>query len=244
MLFRSSEMLQHVLLRATATGVQVVASDNEVTAIAVVTPEGTKPQEILLPPKFLEIVKQLTADTLRITADDVSLQLTSGGGRWRLATANPQDYPLWASPAGASGLWIDHVELSNGLQWVAFCCDSSSTRYALGSVKLECDGANALDMIATDGRRLASYAISAKPTHAAQIAALIPSRAVKSIRGMITVGAVLLQVDDRNVYVTDQVGNRVIVRQAEGRFPKWRDVVPDDKDAVRITCTTDRKAHV
>ena len=97
----TSEVLQHVLLRATATGVQVVASDNEITAIAVVTPEGTKPLEILLPQKFIEILKQLNADTLRITADAVSLQLTSGGGRWKLATANPQDYPVWASPANA-----------------------------------------------------------------------------------------------------------------------------------------------
>ena len=39
----TSEVLQHVLLRATATGVQVVASDNEITAIAIVTPEGAKP---------------------------------------------------------------------------------------------------------------------------------------------------------------------------------------------------------
>ena len=33
----NSEVLQHVLLRATVNGVHVVASDNEVTAIAVVT---------------------------------------------------------------------------------------------------------------------------------------------------------------------------------------------------------------
>ena len=55
---------------------------------------------------------------------------------------------------------------------------------------------------------------------------------------MAAVGKVLLQADERNVYVTDQVGNRVIVRQAEGRFPRWRDVIPDDADAVGITCTT------
>ena len=234
----NSEVLQHILLRATGDGVQVVASDNEVTAIAIVTPEAAKLQEILLPPKFVEIVRQLNSETLRITADDTSLQLTSGGGRWRLATANPQDYPVWASPADTVGLTLDYFDLSDGLQWVAFCCDSSSTRYALGAVRLEYDAANALDMIATDGRRLASYAISAKLTHATQIAALIPSRAIKAIRGMQAVGAVLLQADERNVYVTDQVGNRVIVRQAEGRFPRWREVIPDDKNAVGIACTT------
>jgi DNA polymerase III sliding clamp (beta) subunit (PCNA family) len=62
-----SEILQHVLLRATAHGVQVVASDGEVTAIAVVTPESVRPEtvpalEILLPQKFVEIVKQLDGE--------------------------------------------------------------------------------------------------------------------------------------------------------------------------------------
>ena len=234
----TSEVLQHVLLRATATGVQVVASDNEITAIAIVTPEGAKPVEILLPPKFLEILKQLNSETLRITADDVSLQLTSGGGRWRLATANPQDYPIWASPADTAGLTLDHVELSDALQGVAFCCDNQSTRYALGAVRLEYDDWECLMIVATDGRRLASRAVVAGIEHATQIAALIPSKAVKAIRSMQAVGKVLLQTDERNVYVTDQVGNRVIVRQAEGRFPRWRDVIPDDKDAVGITCIT------
>ena len=233
-----SEVLQHILLRATVNGVQVVASDNEVTAIAVVTPEGTTPQEILLPQKFVEIVKQLNAETLRITADDTSLQLTSGGGRWRLATANPQDYPIWASPAGTKGLTLDHVDLADALQGVAFCCDNQSTRYALGAVRLEYDAGDVLMVVATDGRRLASRAIVASVEQATQIAALIPSKVVKAIRSMQAVGRVLLQVDDRNVYVTDQVGNRVIVRQAEGRFPRWRDVVPSDKGAVGITCTT------
>jgi DNA polymerase III sliding clamp (beta) subunit (PCNA family) len=93
-------------------------------------------------------------------------------------------------------------------------------------------------VVATDGRRLASRAIVASIEHATQIAALIPSKAVKAIRSMQAVGTILLQVDDRNVYVTDQLGNRVIVRQAEGRFPRWHDVVPDDANAVGITCTT------
>lgn len=233
-----SEILQHVLLRATKDGVHVVASDNEVTAIAVVTPEAATPHEILLPQKFVEIVKQLDNDTLRITADENSLQLTSGGGRWRLATADPQDYPIWASPVGAVGLTLDHVELSDGLQAVAFCCDNQSTRYALGAVRLEYDAGDVLMVVATDGRRLASHAIVPSVAHTPLIAALIPSKAVKAIRSMAAVGRVILQVDERNVYVTDQLGNRVIVRQAEGRFPRWRDVVPDDANAVGITCTT------
>ena len=239
----NSEVLQHVLLRASANGVQVVGSDNEITAIAVVTPESVRPEtlpalEILLPQKFIEIVRQLNADTLRITADETSLQLTSGGGRWRLATSNPQDYPVWASPANAAGLTLDHVELSDALQGVVFCCDSSSTRYALGAIRLEYDAGNVLMVAATDGRRLASQAIVARHALTPLITALIPSKAIKAIRSMQAVGAVVLQADDRNVYVTDEVGNRVIVRQAEGRFPRWRDVIPDDKDAVSITCTT------
>ncbi|MGV2335045.1 MAG UNVERIFIED_CONTAM: DNA polymerase III subunit beta [Planctomycetaceae bacterium] len=229
-----SEVLQHVLLQATADGVQVVASDGEVTAIAVVTPESVRPEtvpamEILLPQKFIEIAKQLAADTLRITADDTSLQLTSGGGRWRLATADPQDYPIWASPAGIVGLTLDHVELSDALQGVAFCCDNQSTRYAFGAVRLDYDAGDCLMVVATDGRRLASRAVVASLACTPLIMALIPSKSVKAIRSMQAVGHVLLQVDDRNVYITDQVGNRVIVRQAEGRFPKWRDVVPDGR---------------
>ena len=86
----NSEVLQHILLRATVNGVHVVGSDNEITAIAVVTPEGTIPQEILLPQKFVEITKQLDSETLRITADDTSLQLTSGGGRCSRVRSRPR----------------------------------------------------------------------------------------------------------------------------------------------------------
>ena len=121
--------------------------------------------------------------------------------------------------------------LRDAIRRTLFATDVESTRYALGGVLVE-PGPNGLTLAATDSRRLAVVEFPCSkhgdPAGGPASGAVIPSKAMSLIERSIA-GAE----DDevwiamRNNDVLIKSGNGTIVsRLVEGRFPKYRQVIP------------------
>jgi DNA polymerase-3 subunit beta len=123
------------------------------------------------------------------------------------------------------------------LRRTSFACDAESGRYALGGVLLEfADGR--LITVATDGRRLAKMEATATLGDVVAAQTIVPERAVKLI------GQVLADIDGEAKIaagvneVQIQAGDATIyARLVEGRFPKWRDVLPHRSGSAKIDLT-------
>jgi DNA polymerase-3 subunit beta len=118
-------------------------------------------------------------------------------------------------------------QFCRAVRGVVFATDDDSSRFALGAVLIEVKG-ETVSFVATDGRRLSlvecehDLAVDDSTT-------LVPSRVMAILSRLASAdsdGSVQLEATGKELIAT--VGTATVTaRLIEGRFPRWRDVVPD-----------------
>jgi len=223
-------VLQNVLL----SGAVLSGSDGDVRID--VTLENTPPGINLLLPKdrFAAILGSFTGDEITITPDDTSCVIKAGRGEWTLPTEDPAEYPAWPVTGATPVTRLPVDQFCRAVKGVVFAVDDESSRYALGAVLVEVKG-DVVTFVATDGRRLScvncehDLAVDDSQT-------LVPARAMAIIARLAASAegdSVQLETTGKEIVAT--VGNVTITaRLLEGRFPRWRDTVPE-RDAKATT---------
>jgi DNA polymerase-3 subunit beta len=188
----------------------------------------------LLPKDRLHaILSSTTADEITLTPDGSSCVVTAGRGTWTLPTEDAAEYPVW-EPVGTKPITrLPADQFVRAVRGVVFSADAESSRYALGAVLIEVEG-EVVTFVATDGRRLSSVrcehdlAVDNSTT-------LVPARVMQIIARLADQAgddSVQLEATGKEVVATigrEKKGRRrtVTALLMEGRFPRWRDVLPD-----------------
>ena len=188
----------------------------------------------LLPHKRLQaITNAATGDSMKIEPNGESVRLTAGSGSWTLPTEDWQTFPLWSASEPRKIGTVEASVLADMLRSVLPCTDAESSRYALGAVLLEtADGS--LHAVATDGRRLGA---ATTPAEAADGTLLIPQAAASALVRLLESAAsvAIMRTGPEAVFAADN-GARLVARQIEGLFPKWRAVIPKTE---AVACIVD-----
>jgi DNA polymerase-3 subunit beta len=125
-------------------------------------------------------------------------------------------------------------QFARAVRGTVYATDNESSRFALGAVLVEVSG-SVCSFVATDGRRLSL--VKCEHDQAVDDAtALVPARALHSLRAIAERhgdDAVQLEATAGEL-VAVLPGCTVLARQIQGRFPRWRDVIPD-RDGVSET---------
>jgi DNA polymerase-3 subunit beta len=215
----------------------LTGSDGEVRIDVTVDYHG---DAILLPHgRLSQILGAATGDTVTLQPGDTSCVVRAGSGTWTLPTENASEYPLW-EPADAKPVTrLPADQFVRAVRGVVFAVDDDSSRFSLGAVCLEIRGAM-VSFIATDGRRLSlvecehDLAVDDRrqPDHKDEKVKpplLVPSRVMAILSRLAAAdsdGSVQLEATAKEIVAT--VGTATVTaRLIEGRFPRWRDVVPD-----------------
>ena len=119
-----------------------------------------------------------------------------------------------------------------------FATDAESSRYALSGVLLEMDE-NSIVAVGTDGRRLAKMEGTIKQVGNPESLAstIVPSRAMQLIERMLPSSNddVVIQLAARqNDLLVSHSDGVFYTRLVEGRFPKWREVLPQRDASSKI----------
>ena len=111
--------------------------------------------------------------------------------------------------------------------------DTDSSRYALGGVLLEFRG-GILSMVSTDGRRM--HASEAEIDQAVDDSTtIVPRRVIDVILSIVGNGMGSLQLECNKTEVMAEIGGTILTaRLLEGRFPKWREIVPAEQPATTV----------
>lgn len=233
------DILKNVRLAAEGDTATLTATDSEVGIRYTISGvEVGKPGETLLPAqRMVSILRELTEEKLSLEVNDGKVRIASGHSEFRLSPEDPAEFPSVATFDEAAYFSIPGSVLREAIRRTIFATDVESTRYALGGVLVE-PGENGLTLAATDSRRLAVVEIPCTkhgdPSGGPSNGAVIPSKAMSLIERSIA-GA-----DDdevwialRNNDVLVKSGNGTIVsRLVEGRFPKYRQVIPAESPIV------------
>lgn len=225
-------ILQSVLLDCRDGGATLSATDLEVgVVLAVAGARVDAPGRAMLPAgRFGAILRTSADDEVGVEVDGDTLVVTGGRSRFVLPSEDPDLFPAVPEFTGETWYTVRAGDLKRALRRTAFATDPESTRYALGGILVE-PNLEALDFVATDGRRLAVQRVTpGGPGPEITSKPVIPLRAAKLLDRA-------LDDDDAPVDVSFAGRNaasfrtgEVLVssRLVEGRFPRYQDVFPAD----------------
>lgn len=232
-------ILQNVKIECTDSGCVLTATDMEVGIRVIVGDVQIEAAGSAVIPvmRLSMILRESRDETLNIHATPEKTIIKGKGSKFELQAHNPDEFPEVADFESKDYYELPANVLRELIKRTLFATDAESSRYALGGVKLEMEGEK-LVAVGTDGRRLAVQhgKIETVGTPAdTGTSTIVPSRSMQLI------DRILPDSDDK-VQISPQA-NELLVRSpdgifftrlVEGRYPKWRDVIPKREDGHKI----------
>lgn len=231
-------ILQNVKLDVTKDAGILTATDTEV-GVRLMVPdlEVISPGSAVVPVSRLSMILRESSDELlEIDADADRTLITGANSRFELQAQNPDEFPEVANFEESDYFEINSNILKELIKRTLFATDSESSRYALGGVLLEMDD-KTITAVGTDGRRLAKMqgVIGKVGNPKTGSTTIVPSRSMQLMERILPDSEVPVQLTARaNDLLMKEPNGIFYTRLVEGRFPKWRDVLPKRETSNRI----------
>ena len=233
-------ILQTVKIVATKEETIFMATDMEV-GIRIKAPEvvvSTEGSAILPVGRFGSILRENSDEKLSITANEKGIKVKGERSEFSLPAQNPDEFPTVEEFNEKAYFETNAKEFKELIHRTLFATDTDSSRYALGGVLLEFDDST-LIAVGTDGRRLAK--MEAKVTtegnyEGSSSMTIVPSKSMQLIdRALAADPEVKVKIVTRPNEIFVKTENATISsRLVDGRFPKWRDVIPSDRTGTSV----------
>ena len=218
------EVLQSVLVTATNDMAQLTANNLETGVRLQTEADIIKPGKALLPQGVVSnILRESSSEEIEFDLDDKSSRLTvcCGSSQFIIPTRNPDEYPAPEFSTDGNGLSFAPADLVRAIGNTAFATDPDSTRFALGGVLFEGD-----NVVGTDGRRLSHCVLPLINDDAENFNAILPTSSAHALAKLANGDTGMLWANTSSITYSDE-NIEFYARQVEGRFPNWRNVIPD-----------------
>ena len=237
-------ILQNVKAKADKkSGVILQATDTELGIRIHVSCDVAANGEAVLPTKRLTQILDLTGEEqLTIESTDSSTVVSGEKEKYNLNTQSPDEFPNVEEFEETAYHDIPANALKEMIRRTTFATDTENVRYALGGVYFEMVDDN-ISVVATDGRRLAWQEGKGTCVNDHKVeTSILPVRTLQILERVL---------NDKSIDDDDDIkmaisSNRVLFqckdvtlfsRLVEGRFPKWRSIIPKmEDDPVAIEC--------
>jgi DNA polymerase-3 subunit beta len=226
-------ILKDIRLNATAEGLEISATDLEVGIKYLVRDVEVKQTGgIVIPADPIHgIVTESRTETLHMESQDTKLVLTCAGNRFNIMGVSEEEFPEIPDFPEEAALEMEGAILREMIDKTVFAVAVEKQRYALNGVLFVTkEKATRIEMVATDGRRLAMIRRKANVGAPATASAIIPVKALQQLHKMIGEEEIVkISLQERQVLMRGE--NGVLVAQlVEGRFPPYKEVIPEDCD--------------
>jgi len=185
--------------------------------------------------KLFEVLKEMDADAdIDMELNDAFLNIKSDRSRFRLATIPADDFPDVQEDEERSSIHIDGADLAGMIATTSFAMSNDETRKYLTGTLFEIDEQGRLNLVATDGHRLAmTRVLLEQKVKASQN--IVPRKAVVEIRKLCedVPGQVTLSMSDRQIHLTAGP-NSLTSKLIDARFPSYEDVIPANHSQVAL----------
>jgi DNA polymerase-3 subunit beta len=204
----------------------VTGTDLEVRIDAAIDYHG---DAMLLPHgRLMAILNAAGGEDVTLETKGTSCVVRCGHGTWTLPVEDAAEYPLWDPKDAKPVTRLPADQFARAVRGVVFAADQESSRFALGAVLVDVkDGV--VNFVATDGRRLCACEME-HDLAVDDSATLVPSRVMQILARVAVAagdGSVQLEATGNELLATIG-GTTVTARLTDGRFPRWRDVIPSD----------------
>ena len=221
-------ILSNLLVNATREGLEVIATDMELGIQSMCEAKVETPGSITVHARKLhDIVRALPDAEIRFSLQKENrIQIRCANAEFKVAGQSTDDYPslLEYDFKGAIGIPLQHFKAM--IERVIFAVTLDDPRYAIYGALLAIRKGK-IEMVATDGHRLAYVAREADVSPKEEIQVIVPKKTLGEIVRLEPgpEGEVRIGLKDNHVFVRSGV-RRLQSALFEGSFPSYEKVIP------------------
>ena len=240
-------ILANLLLETTKDGLQVGASDLEVTIRGIATANVVREGSVTLPAaKLHEIARSLPdAEVQFKLLDRNQVAISCERTRYRISGQARDEFPNFPEIDLKSGVKLPGKVLNDMIERVAFAITTEDPRYSLNGALVMLESGK-LTLVATDGHRLA-FASREMDVEmpGGELKVIVPRKALTEVQKMTD------DLTDEDTVVFGKSDNQVffVVGQhkltsnlLEGNFPRYENVMPQSSET-KISLPTEDFSH-
>ena len=210
---------------------KISATDLDVSITASLDCKVTKRGSVAIPGRILfDIIKELPESEVTLEATSNRFEIKIPNGNYKIASLSPDDFPKLPAINTKKEIRISGEDLVTMIQKTSFACSTDETRPALNGVLWQTNGEK-MQMVATDGHRLARMAVDNKKLKGMNEDIIIPPKVLNLIPKFLDgkkedIGIIF---GENNIIFN--LGDTVLTsRLIEGPYPNFEQVIPKDND--------------
>lgn len=229
--------LSHLLLTAQGDRLKIAGTDLDVSLTSSVEAEIVREGAIAVQAKkFVEIIRALVGEKVRLGLEGQSLTIAAAGSRFKIRGLPAQDFPTLPDVTTGDAVAVPYALFRRMAARVIFAVSSEESRFQLNGALFKLKK-GALEMVATDGHRLALVENEVASV-AAEDSVLVPRKALQELLRFEGTGDLTFRRGEH--HLSFRSGHReLICRILEGTFPDYERVIAKDNES---RATFDRQA--
>lgn len=224
-------ILANVLMQVDGDTLRLTGGDGEITishTIALDDGNNNNGQVTVNAKKLTDILQNLTDDHLSFSVTENKATIIAGKSKFSLSCLPATDYPVLNDIDPILTIKLKQKELKKLLNSTSHAMAIGDPRYYLNGVCFDFTG-KSLNVIATDGHRLALNCIDMETDNALQV--IIPIKTVielqKAIGNNDEIMEIAISENEFQAKITDDLVVRT--RLIDGKFPDYHSVIPRDE---------------
>ena len=224
-------ILTNVLIEALENKLKISATDLDMSITGTVTCDVAKKGSAALPARILfDIVRELPEGDITIESINSRVEVKIANGSYKIASVSPEDFPKLPAVNTKKEIRVSSADLAGMIRKTTFACSTDETRPALNGVLWQTKG-DKMQMVATDGHRLAKSAVENPKLKGMSEDIIVPPKVLNLIPKFTedSVDEIGIIFGENNIIFT--VGETVLTsRLIEGPYPNFEQVIPSNND--------------
>lgn len=223
-------VLSHLLLTARDGKLHLAATDLDVSLTSWCEADVEVDGGIAVQAKkFMEIIRSLRAEEVALSLDEPKiLTIVAGNSRFRIHGLASEDFPTLPEVGEGTSIEIPFTDLRRMIGKILFAVSADESRFQLNGALLRVKPSS-LEMVATDGHRLAVVESSLEAEGLEEASVLVPRKALQELARFDGKGALSYRKGPHHLYFG--LGRRELVcRILEGTFPDYERVISKEND--------------
>ncbi|RKX26616.1 MAG: DNA polymerase III subunit beta [Candidatus Zixiibacteriota bacterium] len=224
-------ILTNILIEALESKLKISATDLDISITVSMDCKVTKKGSVVLPARMLsDIIRELPESEITVETSAQRVELKVPNGSYKIAAVPPEDFPKLPSVNTKKEISINSPDFIAMVQKTTFACSSDETRPALNGVLWQTNG-DRMQMVATDGHRLAKMSTENKKLKGMFEDVIIPPKVLDLIPKLIKEENKEIGIIFGENNIIFNLGDTILSsRLLEGPYPNFEQVIPTDND--------------
>ena len=224
-------ILSNLLIEALDNKLKISATDLDLSITASIECEVGKKGSAVLPARILfDIIKEMPECEVSFETSGSRVELRIPNGTYKIAALLPEDFPKLPVTNTKKEIKIDGDDLVTMIRKTTFACSDDETRPALNGVLWQTKG-DKMQMVATDGHRLAKISLVNKKLKGLHEDVIIPPKVLNLIPKFIMSDSQEVGVIFGENNIIFNLGDVVLTsRLIDGPYPNFEQVIPSSSD--------------